>query len=104
MTFVTAIESIDVEKGTAVIERVTEKSQEKIEVQMPAVLTCQKDVAAVPYVSLPALLKSMDMEIEQWGYDNVVVYDRSKLGLKGSPTKVHKSFTPELKSDGRDLG
>lgn len=103
LTFVNEIVNIDDAKGVAVISRTTEQYRETVEVQLPAVLTCQKDVAKIPYASLPMLMDSMTNEIEIWGYDDVVEFERAKVGLKGSPTKVFKTYTPDLKVMGEIL-
>jgi electron transfer flavoprotein beta subunit len=34
-----------------------------------------------------------------WGKDNIAV-EETRLGLKGSPTKVHKAFTRGVKAPG----
>lgn len=100
LTFVTEIKDVDEDKGVVVISRVTENYQETVEVKMPALLTCQKDVAPLPYASLPMLIDSLTAPIEVWGYDDVVRFEREKVGLKGSPTRVFKTYTPELKISG----
>ena len=41
----------------------------------------------------------MNKEVEIWSADSIDV-DESKLGLKGSPTKVQKSFAKGLKQAG----
>ncbi len=100
LTFVNEIVSMDEAEGVAVIRRTTEQYRETVEVKMPMLLTCQKDVAAVPYASLPSLMDAMTREIEVWGFGDPVEFEREKVGLKGSPTKVFRSFTPEFKQMG----
>ena len=100
LTFVNEIVSMDEAEGLAVIRRTTEQYRETVEVKMPMLLTCQKDVAAVPYASLPSLMDAMTREIEVWGFGDPVKFKREKVGLKGSPTKVFRSFTPEFKQMG----
>jgi electron transfer flavoprotein beta subunit len=39
-------------------------------------------------------------EVELWNLSNIIV-DPANLGLKGSPTKVKKSFTKGAKSAGK---
>jgi electron transfer flavoprotein beta subunit len=103
LTFVNEIVSMDDEQGLAVIRRTTEQYRETVEVKMPMLLTCQKEVAPIPYASLPMLMDAMTKEIEVWGFGDPVAFEREKVGLKGSPTKVFRSFTPELKQMGEVL-
>ena len=45
------------------------------------------------------IMEAYKREVEVWGCDKIDV-DESKLGLKGSPTRVAKSFTKGVKGSG----
>ena len=45
------------------------------------------------------IYESANKEIQIWTADDIDV-DKSKLGLSGSPTKVKKSMTKEVKGQG----
>ncbi len=44
-------------------------------------------------------MEAYDREVETWGFEQISV-DEAKLGLKGSPTRVHKAFSRGVKSAG----
>ena len=50
-------------------------------------------------MSVPGIVDAYSKEIEIWGADKIDV-EESKLGLKGSPTRVNKAFTKGLKQAG----
>lgn len=95
ITYAIAIREVDQEGRQAVIERKTENRNEVIRVSLPAALTCEKEIAEIPYASLPDLVHSLSYEPEVWTADGPVAFDMAQLGLKGSPTTVFKTGTPE---------
>ena len=50
-------------------------------------------------MNVPGIVAAYNKQVEIWGADKIDV-DESKLGLKGSPTKVLKAFTKGLKAPG----
>ena len=51
---------------------------------------------------LPWLIKAAQSKIERLSSENVIL-DREQCGLKHSPTKVKKAFTPEKRQRGETL-
>ena len=51
------------------------------------------------YMNVAGIVEAYSKEVEVWGADKIDV-DESKLGLKGSPTKVFKSFPKAMKAPG----
>lgn len=89
--------SDDGRKG--VVKKETEEGYELLEVQMPCLLTMLASAIKPRYMSVSGIVQAYNKEIEVWGADKIDV-DESKLGLKGSPTKVLKAFTKGLKAPG----
>ena len=50
-------------------------------------------------MSVRGIVEAFDKEVEIWTVNDITV-DLAKLGLKGSPTRVKKSFSKGLKSAG----
>lgn len=50
-------------------------------------------------MNVAGIVEAYSKEVEVWGADKIDV-DESKLGLKGSPTKVFKSFPKAMKAPG----
>jgi electron transfer flavoprotein beta subunit len=95
VSYAVKIREVNLEQNYAVIERKTENFNQLIKASLPAAMTCEKDIAEIPYASLPDLVKSLRYEPEVWTAEGPVTFDVPQLGLKGSPTTVFKTGTPE---------
>jgi electron transfer flavoprotein beta subunit len=95
ITYVVKIHEINLEKRTILTERKTERWNEIIETTLPTVITCEKEIAEVPFASLPDLIYSLRFEPAHWTAETPVFFPPEKIGLKGSPTTVFKTTTPE---------
>jgi electron transfer flavoprotein beta subunit len=95
VTYAVKIHEVNKEGHYALIERKTENRNEVLKVTLPAALTCEKDIAEIPYASLPDLVYSLRYEPEVWTAESPIMFDIAQLGLKGSPTLVFKTGTPE---------
>ena len=100
VTYAVKIREVNLQEGFALIERKTELRNEVLKVTLPALMTCEKDIAEIPYASLPDLINSLRYQPEMWTADNPIVYDVPQIGLKGSPTMVFKTGTPEKHAGG----
>jgi electron transfer flavoprotein beta subunit len=100
VTYAVKIRAVDTGDHYAVIERKTETRNEVIKVSLPAVLTCEKDIAEIPFASLPDLINSLRYEPETWTSESPIAFDPTQIGLKGSPTAVFKTGTPEKHAGG----
>jgi len=103
ITYAVKIHEINVEDGYMVAERKTERWNEIIRTKLPALLTCEKEIAEIPHASLPNLVKSLRYEPEFWDAENPIAFPVEKIGLKGSPTVVSKIGTPERHAAGEVL-
>ena len=70
-----------------------------LEVSSPALITVLASGYKARYMSVEGIVEAYNKNVEIWGADNIDVPDKV-LGLKGSPTKVHKAFTKGLKQAG----
>jgi electron transfer flavoprotein beta subunit len=95
ITYAVEIKEINKQEGYALIIRKTESGREEIRTTLPAVLTAEKSIAEIPYASLPDLITSLRYKPEFWTAEEPLPYDQNQIGLKGSPTWVAKSGTPE---------
>ncbi|MBN1426866.1 MAG: electron transfer flavoprotein subunit beta/FixA family protein [Anaerolineae bacterium] len=95
VTYAIAIREVNTDERYAVIERKTETRNESIKASLPAALTCEKDIAEIPFASLPDLIASLRYEPEVWTAESPIAFDPAQIGLKGSPTTVFKTGTPE---------
>ncbi len=75
-------------------KRAMEDGYELIEVPMPCLLTCIKELNEPRYPPISGIQRAVQADIPVWSAADVDA-DPEKIGLKGSPTIVARSFTPE---------
>ena len=69
---------------------------------MPCLLTAVKELNTPRYMSIGGIVDAYQKEITVW--DHVAVdLDPADCGLKASPTRVFRSFTPPQKGKGKML-
>jgi len=88
-----------VENGVVKVRRETEEAYEIHAVQTPAVVTVTKIPFANRIPSIKGKMAAAKMEIPTLTSADLEV-DITKIGLKGSPTRVKKTFTPQVKKNG----
>lgn len=93
---VTYVFDINVQQGgtSLRVKKAMEDGYEILEVPMPALLTCIKDLNTPRYPSISGIQRAVSTTIPVWSAADVGA-DPDKIGLKGSPTMVAKTFTPE---------
>ena len=99
---VTYVKEFSVKDGFAYVSRALEDGYEKLKVKLPCVLTAIKELNEPRYMSVPGILKACESDIKVWSAEDIGV-DLTTVGLKASPTKVFKSFTPKPKGAGVTL-
>lgn len=103
VTYAVNIRSIDLDDETVVVERKTERWTEVVETPLPALLTCEKEVAEIPFAPLPDLIKALRYEPEIWTSEGPVEFEMNKVGVRGSPTIVYRMGTPPLPEPGEKV-
>jgi len=83
-----------------ILKRQFEDGYHMIEVVLPCLITTLSEMNKPRYMSVGGVMDAYNSkEIKTWTFDDIDV-DIAKLGLKGSPTKVKKSFTKGAKQPG----
>ncbi len=82
--------------------RMTEDSIEKVKLSLPGLITVSKEINEPRFPSLKWKIKAARSEIEVWSAHDIGA-DESKIGLKGSPTRVVKMTTPKHRRAGQML-
>ncbi len=92
---------IDAEKTATgfIVKKENEDSVQTLEVEGKCVLTVLASAFKARYMSVEGIIEAYNKEVEVWSADRIDV-EEEKLGLKGSPTKVFKSFPKALKAPG----
>lgn len=86
---------LNVEDGKCYVHRLTEDGDEVLTGYLPAVLTVVKEVSEPRLPTLKGKKRAKRLEIPVLSNMELDL-DLSKLGLKGSPTKVAKIFRPKV--------
>lgn len=109
---VTYVKKIEVKGDTLKIQRALEDGYYEMEVKTPVLLTAIKDLNVPRYPNMSNIFDTYknketaqgnDKSIVLWGAADLNV-EEARLGLKGSPTQVFKSFSPTIKRSGELLG
>ena len=103
VTYAVNIRAVDLDDATLVVERRTERWTEVVETALPALLTCEKDIAEIPFAPLPDLIRSLRYEPEMWTMDGPIDFETDKIGVRGSPTIVYQMGTPPLPEPGEKI-
>lgn len=82
-----------------VAERTNEAGYERVQVTLPALLTVGSEINAPRLPSLQGKRRAKHGPISIWSAEQIGAVPE-KIGLKGSPTRVKRIFTPELKRQG----
>ncbi|TVR85388.1 MAG: electron transfer flavoprotein subunit beta/FixA family protein [Spirochaetaceae bacterium] len=89
----------EVTKDSITCERLMEEGYQVVKVPFPAVITTVKEIAEPRLPTLRGNKRARQTEIPVYSTENMTI-DVSKLGLKGSPTKVVKIETPKVTRSG----
>ncbi|HNX21909.1 MAG TPA: electron transfer flavoprotein subunit beta/FixA family protein [Bacteroidales bacterium] len=97
---VTYVEDLQFANDTFTIKKANEEGYQIVQVETPCLITVLASANEPRYMSVNGIMTAYQKEVEVWGFDNISV-DETKLGLKGSPTRVFKSFSKGAKSVGQ---
>lgn len=88
------------ENNKLLIKKSTEEGYQMVETSTPCLLTVLSSAGSARYMTVRGIIEAYTRDVEVWSADNIDV-DQTKLGLKGSPTRVWKSFTKGAKAAGQ---
>lgn len=84
---------IEIKKDSIRCMKITDDGYEEIEIKLPALITVVKEINMPRLPSIKSMKKAKRSEIGILTFNDVQA-DENKLGLKGSPTQVKKTFVP----------
>jgi len=102
LPLVTYARDIRIENGKAIVERQLEDGYEVVEAPLPCLITAVKELNTPRYMSAGGIADAYEKEITVWDHKDIGI-PLDKCGLDASPTRVVKSFSPELKGSGEKL-
>lgn len=97
---ITYVADMKVDGDTIRVEREHEDGYEVIEAKTPLMISVIKSAVYEPrFPTVKGTMKANRAEIPVWSAADVNA-DEEKIGLKGSPTKVNKIFSPPQRTQG----
>lgn len=83
------------------LKRMFEDGYHLLKVEMPCLITTLSELNTPRYMRVGQVYEAYrEKEVAKWTLEDIVI-DKSNLGLKGSPTRVKKSFTKGAKTAGK---
>ena len=98
LTYVSKIEQIH--EGKLIAQRAIEGGHERVETRMPVLVSVVKEINDPRMPNFKGKMKAKNAEIPLVTAEDIHA-DETKLGLKGSPTRVVKIFRPRVTRKGR---
>jgi electron transfer flavoprotein beta subunit len=97
---VTYAQAIREEDGVMFVERQMEDGYQEIKVHPPVLITATRHLNQPRYMNIPDIVRitQQDDPIIVWGIDDLQL-NPEETGLKGSPTRVKRSFSPTPSSE-----
>jgi len=96
-TYISKVEEVD--KDKIVVERLLEEGYEKLQLPLPSLLTVVKEISYPRLPTLRGKQRAKKTELPSLTVKDMD-FDETKLGLKGSPTRVVKIETPKVTRGG----
>ncbi len=94
-------EELEVKGDKFLVKRQFEDRYHIIEIKPPCLFTTLSEKITPRYMSLPGIYNAYKKDIKTWGLNDIEAFlNVENIGLKGSPTKVKKSFTKQAKGKG----
>jgi len=98
LTYVRKIETL--REDAVMVQRAVEGGHEVIEAPLPALISVVKEINHPRLPNFSGKMRAKKAEIPVWTAEDLGV-DESRLGLKGSPTRVVKIFRPQVARKGK---
>lgn len=99
-TRLTYILDLKVDGDKVIARRQVEEGIEVIETKFPVLCTATKESNKPRYATVKRKIASLKAEIPELTIADFPDIDTTKIGLKGSPTKVKATFTPQRTANG----
>ena len=92
---------LDDDKKGITVKRQFEDRYHTINIKFPCLITAIAELAEPRYMTIGKVFEAYQKEIRVWGLEDIKdKLDMANIGLKGSPTKVRKSFPKQGKGKG----
>jgi electron transfer flavoprotein beta subunit len=97
LTYVGEVVQVDAKQRKVTVHRYLEDGIEVVETSLPVLITALKELNKVRRASLPGMIRAARYKPVTWTTADFPAIEISKIGLKGSPTIVSKTWVPEVR-------
>lgn len=94
------VEGLEKEDNNLILKRKFEDEYHKIRIKMPCLITALSELNEPRYMNVAGVYDAYKKEVKIMTFDDLDI-DKEEIGLKGSPTRVKKSFTKGAKAAGK---
>ncbi|MFP4479121.1 MAG: electron transfer flavoprotein subunit beta [Candidatus Izemoplasmatales bacterium] len=95
------VNGINLEKDAFIVKRMFEDGYQTIKVKTPCLITVLKEINQPRYMKVQKIYNAFRQGlVEVWDNSKLKI-EQENLGLKGSPTRVKKSYTKGVKTAGK---
>lgn len=94
---------IEIEGNKCIVKRQIEEGIEVVDAKLPILCTITKESNKPRYATIRNKINSLKAEIKEITLADMPDTDITKIGLKGSPTRVKATFTPKRQVSGEIL-
>jgi len=95
LTYVSRIESLDLDAREITVHRRAEGGVQVIKTRLPSLVTVLEGVNDMRFATLTDMFRAARHPLTIWNKEDAQIEDITKIGLKGSPTAVSKVFAPK---------
>lgn len=103
LTYVSAIDSLDQDKGEIVARRRAEGGVQVLKSKLPCLITMLEGSNVLRRGTIQDMLRAARADVTIWSADDAGVEDPMKCGLRGSPTVVKKVFAPSPREEPAEM-
>ena len=98
LTYVSKVDSLDLEAGKIVVQRRAEGGVQVLQTALPCLVTMLEGANEMRFATMHNMFRAARYPLRIWDKDAAGIEDVAKIGLKGSPTIVSKVFAPTPKT------
>ena len=95
LTYVEKVEHLDPKTREIIVHRHLEDGVERVKAKLPVLITALTELNEPRRASLPGVIRGTRYQPVVWTTNDFEDIDRSKIGLRGSPTIVSKTWVPD---------
>ncbi|MEM8836625.1 MAG: electron transfer flavoprotein subunit beta/FixA family protein [Pseudomonadota bacterium] len=103
LTYVSAIDTLDREKGEITVRRRAEGGVQVLKSKLPCLITMLEGANDMRRGTIQDMLRAARAQPTVWSAEDAGVDDIMKCGLRGSPTVVKKVFAPSPRSEAAEM-